>query len=125
VARRVLLAEDEIAIALEFEAALRDAGFDVVGPALNAGQAAELASGQRFDAAVMDFGLAQHDPQAVLWPLVATGTPIVLLTGYEQPMVPSWLPSAELCLKPCSAVDLISKLNQVLSSAQAVADPKE
>jgi AmiR/NasT family two-component response regulator len=107
VARCVLLAEDEVAIALELEAVLRDAGFDVVGPALNAGQAAELAASQTLDAAVIDFGLAQHDPQAVLWPLVATGTPIVLLTGYEQPTLPSWLPSAELCLKPCSAVDLI------------------
>jgi hypothetical protein len=46
-------AEDEIAIALEFEAALRDAGFDVVGPALNAVQATELASGQTFNVAVV------------------------------------------------------------------------
>ena len=79
--RRVLLAEDEIAIALDFEAALRDAGFDVVGPAFHPRQAAELASGRTLDAAVIDFGLAQYDLHAILWPLVSTGTPIVLLTG--------------------------------------------
>jgi hypothetical protein len=30
--RRILLAEDDIATAFEFEAALREAGYDVVGP---------------------------------------------------------------------------------------------
>ena len=120
---QVLLAEDEIAIAFELEEALREAGYGVIGPALNASEAAAMAAGRPLDAAVIDFGLAQHDPHGVLWSLVATGTPIVLLTGYEAPDLPDWLPSAEVCLKPCSMEELLDKLGTALTARQAMAGP--
>jgi DNA-binding NarL/FixJ family response regulator len=73
VRQRVLLAEDENAIAFEFEAALRDADFEVVGPAFDTEKITELASKEKVDAAVMDFGLVQHALNELLSPLVARG----------------------------------------------------
>ena len=117
--RRILLAEDDIATAFEFEAALRDAGYDVVGPALQTSEAIALIAAHPMDAAVIDFGLAQSAMHEVFWPLVASRTPFIVLTGYEQPTLPDWLPGSELCLKPCAPHELVEKLNRLLQQAPA------
>jgi DNA-binding response OmpR family regulator len=117
--RRILLAEDDIATAFEFEAALREAGFDVIGPALQARDAIEMIDTHRVDAAVIDFGLAQSSMHEVFWPLVASRTPFIVLTGYEQPTLPSWLPGSDLCLKPCAPQELVERLNRLLEQSPA------
>jgi AmiR/NasT family two-component response regulator len=111
---RVLLAEDDIATALEFEDALKDAGYIVVGPALDHQDAADRISRQTFDAAVVDIGLALRAPEDVLRPLFESSTPIVFLTGYERPALPDWLPPVRICLKPCCPADLIEQLQEAL-----------
>ena len=55
---RVLVVEDDFLIAMQTEAALRDAGFHVVGPAASAEEAVALASEERPFLAVMDIRLA-------------------------------------------------------------------
>jgi DNA-binding NarL/FixJ family response regulator len=50
--------EDDFLIAMQTEAALRDAGFDVVGPAATAEEAVALATEERPFLAVMDIRLA-------------------------------------------------------------------
>jgi AmiR/NasT family two-component response regulator len=115
---RILLAEDEIAIALDFEAALKDAGFKVIGPAYDHEDAAQRISGESFEAAVIDFGIALRAPEDVLLPLVSRSIPIVILTGYEHPALPDWLSPVSVCLKPCSPTDLIETLQSVLPDGE-------
>jgi DNA-binding NarL/FixJ family response regulator len=55
---RILVVEDEFLIALQTEAALADAGFDVIGVATTAEEAVHLAKVQRPSLAVMDVRLA-------------------------------------------------------------------
>jgi two-component system, response regulator PdtaR len=55
---RVLVVEDDFLIAMQTEAALRDAGFHVVGPAATAEEAVALATQERPFLAVMDIRLA-------------------------------------------------------------------
>jgi DNA-binding NarL/FixJ family response regulator len=55
---RILVVEDEFLIALQTEAALADAGFEVIGVATTAEEAVRLARNQRPSLAVMDIRLA-------------------------------------------------------------------
>jgi two-component system, response regulator PdtaR len=54
---RILIVEDEWFIAVESEAVLREAGFDVVGIAVSAEEAVELAERHRPDLVLMDIRL--------------------------------------------------------------------
>jgi DNA-binding NarL/FixJ family response regulator len=121
--RRILLAEDDIASAFEFEAALKDAGFHVIGPALQASEAIALIANNPVDAAVIDFGLAQSSIHEVFWPLVASRTPFVVLTGYDRSSLPPWLPGPEICPKPCDPQELVEQLNRLFD--QSAASPSQ
>lgn len=55
---RILVVEDEILIAMEIEASLRDAGYEVVGIAPRCRTALKLAERERPDLVVMDVQLA-------------------------------------------------------------------
>jgi DNA-binding NtrC family response regulator len=117
--RRVLIAEDEVAIALELEMQLRDAGFATIGPALDARQASELIASQRIDAAILNIELVKHAIHDVLWPLVASATPIVFMTGHDPSALPDWAPPAQVCLKPCAMTDLLEALERALGTVAA------
>jgi DNA-binding NarL/FixJ family response regulator len=56
--RKVLIAEDDHLVAIEIEAALLDAGFEVTGIAASAEEAIELAKARKPDLAIMDIRLA-------------------------------------------------------------------
>ena len=82
--RRVLVAEDEFVIALEIGDTLRRAGYEVVGPAATAGEAARLAAEGPLDAAVLDLGLRDGTAIAAADALAARGVPFVFLSGYGR-----------------------------------------
>jgi two-component system, response regulator PdtaR len=58
VADRILIIEDDLLIASEMEAALSDAGFEVVGMVTTGEEALDLAARERPDLAVVDIRLA-------------------------------------------------------------------
>jgi CheY-like chemotaxis protein len=62
---RVLMVEDEAIVALEIEENLREAGFEVVGPAARASQALELLNKFGCDAAVLDINLGTETSEPV------------------------------------------------------------
>jgi DNA-binding NarL/FixJ family response regulator len=55
---RVLIVEDEYLLALQSEMSLRDAGYEVIGIAVTALEAVELARSQRPDLVIMDVRLS-------------------------------------------------------------------
>ena len=102
--RRVLVAEDEALIAMEVEAALRRAGWEVVGPVARAEEAARLAAGERpLDAAVLDVGLGDATVFAAADALAARGVPLVFLTGYGPGILPERLRGRPVLRKPFPA----------------------
>ena len=115
---RVLIVEDEIAIALELEACLRDAGFDTVGPAFDAAEAAGLVASAGFDAAILDIGLIGTSMKEVMGPLVERQVPFIFMTGYEEFGLPAWVPPTQRFTKPFAIADLIERLKLALKDRQ-------
>ena len=109
--QRILIVEDEIIIALDISAIVRDEGADVIGPALSSVQAVELIDSHRLTSAILDVTIADGDSLPVAVRLIEVGVPFVFHTGD-----PSYLqskkdwPHAPVLNKPVSPVDLVSAL---------------
>jgi CheY-like chemotaxis protein len=83
---RVLLVEDEPAIALEFRDALKDLGYRVLDPAVTGEEAIRVAEQERPDIVVMDVSLAGElsGTQAAQIIHGRFAIPVVYLTGYAN-----------------------------------------
>jgi len=115
--KRILIVEDEAAIALDLEATLRDAGFVPVGPALTLQDAQTLMGAGPIDAAVLDIGMVHRGADDVLASLIARKIPFIYLTGYGRCDVPTDLPPAATVLKPLHLPDLLTILLDLLKPA--------
>jgi DNA-binding response OmpR family regulator len=113
--RRILIVEDEIAIGLEIEARLRDAGFAPVGPAIDAAEASAIIAGGEIDAAVLDVGVFGGAIDAAIDPLRQRQVPLVFMTGYDAHVLPPWIEEADRFGKPFSIPDLIDRLKTALA----------
>jgi DNA-binding response OmpR family regulator len=114
--KRVLIVEDEAAIAFELEELVRDAGFLPVGPALSTAEATQLVSAGGFDAALIDVGMVELEPSGVLADLLKINVPFLYLTGYGSTELPRSLPTADTVLKPFPALELASRLRDLLQA---------
>ncbi len=81
-APRILVVEDEYLIALDLDAALRAAGYRVIGPASDVSAALELLKADRPDAAILDVNLAGQWGTPVAEVLQAMSVPFILASGY-------------------------------------------
>ena len=115
--RRILLAEDEMMVALDLELALQDEGADVLGPAGDLQEGMRLLRGEaQIDAAILDVDLHGEDVFPVAEALQARGVPFLFHTGHgarEELQrrfggVPVWT-------KPMLAEDLIDAVAGLLT----------
>jgi DNA-binding response OmpR family regulator len=82
---RVLIVEDEPLIAASIEWELRDAGYDVIGPAANTVHAAALARAERPDLALVDINLTgRGDGIALARALRRQGIVAIFVSGQVQ-----------------------------------------
>ncbi len=79
---RILLVEDEFLLAMELEDMLRQAGYDVVGPARDVSAALRLLRAERPDGAILDVNLAGEWVTPVAEVLRAMLVPFILASGY-------------------------------------------
>lgn len=79
---RILLVEDEFLLAMELEDMLRQAGYDVVGPARNVSAALRLLRAEHPDGAILDVNLAGEWVTPVAEVLRAMSVPFILASGY-------------------------------------------
>ena len=93
-AKRILVVEDEVWLAIELEDALREGGFDVIGPAASVRQALTLLNDQRPDAAVLDVTLGGEKVTPVALLLQSIGIPFILASASD---------AAELARHDCLA----------------------
>ena len=82
--RRVLVVEDEMLVAMEFEGLLRRQGCVVVGSASTVDRALALLDHDQPDAALLDLDLNGEPATAVAVALKTRGVPFVLVTGYGE-----------------------------------------
>lgn len=86
--RRIMLVEDELLIALDHADRLKRAGADIVGPFPLVSQALEhLESGDKIDAAVIDFVLADRNSEDLQDALDKKKVPFVIVTAYPRVLV--------------------------------------
>jgi DNA-binding response OmpR family regulator len=77
----VLVVEDELFIAMELEAVLKEGGFRVLGPAATVEDALYLLGNERPDAAVLDFNLGRETVTPVALHLKSLGVPFILASA--------------------------------------------
>lgn len=79
---RILVAEDELLLAMEIKGFLEDRGCSVLGPVPSVSRALALFEAQVPDAAILDLNLKGELATPVAANLAALAVPFVLLTGY-------------------------------------------
>ena len=115
--RRVLVIEDEMLVAMEFESLLQRQGCAVVGPASTVDRALALLNHDQPDAALLDLDLNGEPATAVAVALKTRGVPFVLVTGYgEAQSSEPELQGAPRVDKPVNHYALVRALAQVMDS---------
>lgn len=111
----VLVAEDQIFIALDLALAVEDAGGEVAGPVASVKNALALIEARPITAAILDSNLTDGDITPVATLLLEAGIPIIIQTGVgitsEFAMRFSNLVEY---IKPYVAADLVSKLASLI-----------
>ena len=111
--RSVLIVEDEFLIALDIGIAFENAGAIVV-PARTLADATRLVEGDDLSAAVLDFGLADGDADALCNRLTERHIPFVLHSGYAH--VGDAYRSGIVVPKPANPNTLVDALVQALDA---------
>lgn len=96
----VLIVEDEPLVALEMEAALRQAGFVIAGVAGSCDRALAMLDRIDCDAAVLDANLRGTCVEPVVAVLKTRGTPFLVVSGYDRSHLPASLLEAQFLAKP-------------------------
>ncbi|MCA1371748.1 response regulator [Bradyrhizobium sp. BRP14] len=114
---RVLIAEDEILIALDMEAAFRDAGADVVGPCTTLAAALDAVRKEALSLAVLDIRLGQATTEPVSDLLAERGIPFFFYSGQRLPVeMERKCNDAVLVEKPATQQHLVGVAAKVLAA---------
>lgn len=97
---RILLAEDELLIAMDTQSMLEQCRCAVLGPVPNVERALSLIRSDPPDAAVLDVNLAEEHVWPVADLLREQGIPFILVTGYGSEEVPERFRGGPLLPKP-------------------------
>ena len=113
---RVLVVEDEVAIAMLIEDMLLDLGVEVVGPAGRLAQATTLLDGSAaspIDLAIIDVNVAGEPVYPLAEMLAARSIPFVFSTGYGAGGIDAAWRDRPVLQKPFSQSDLERVLKEV------------
>jgi len=104
---RVLVAEDDVILALDVERSLRDAGAEIFGPAKTAADATALARTAPLTCAVLDVNLGCELVFPAAHVLRERGINTIFCTGYDVHVLQQDWPNAQVLSKPVSSQRLI------------------
>ena len=105
---RILIVEDEIVIAMDLVSIIRDAGAEVVGPALSVPEALRLIESHELTAAILDVNLGKDQSLPVAQRLNASGIPFVYYTGDGGKLSQNPWPQAPIFKKPAAPEKLVA-----------------
>jgi len=113
--KRILVAEDELVIAMDVQDALEAAGAEVVGPASTLEEALELSNAEPLDAAVLDLRLGRHSADRAARALCQRGVPFLFYSGQaaSDPERLKW-PHVTTVSKPAASRTLVGALLALL-----------
>jgi len=117
--RCILIAEDEMLVALMLEDMLTDMGFRTV-MAARVGKAARIAATTDVDCAILDINLDGEPSYPVAEELRRRGVPIVFSTGYGVASLRAEYRDCPILSKPYSEQELERILTQVLPAPRPV-----
>lgn len=110
----VLVVEDDYYVASDTAAALRGAGAEVLGPCPTAEDALRLLEEMTPAAVVLDLNLGGGGPQfEIAHKLVKSGTPFVLLTGYDPDVIPEELQGVVRLQKPIALRNVVEAVSRL------------
>ena len=113
----ILIAEDQVFIALELAMAVEDAGGVVAGPAASVQSALELIDAMPIVAGILDFNLTDGDVTPVAAALLERNIPFIIQTGIGlPPEITARFPDLVVRMKPNHSEDLIRDLNELIAA---------
>jgi DNA-binding response OmpR family regulator len=112
---RILVVEDETLIALDLADQLKNAGYDVIGPATTVVKAQKLIRDVGCDAALLDVNLGNETAVPIAFTLREANVPFIFISGNSRDQLPHELRAAPWLSKPVLAVHLLSALNDLAS----------
>lgn len=121
-AKRILIVEDEVLVAMHIEDLLLAMGHEIVGPAFRFKDAIILAASGDIDFAILDVNLAGTPSFPIADILLTRGIPFVFATGYGNEGVAPRYGTASALRKPYSRSDLERAVDGGLNRASVVAD---
>ena len=112
---RILVAEDDMIIALDLCNTVMEAGYIVEGPHGDLASAALAIQKCKPDAAILDLGLHDGETFQLAEYLLAERVPIIFHTGrYNSEEMADRFPTAFSCDKPSPPAQLLETLRQAL-----------
>jgi DNA-binding response OmpR family regulator len=112
---RILVADDEVLIALDVEATIREAGAEVVGPCTTLSDAEKVARSETIDAAVLDIRLGEETTDCIVQELTQRGIPFVFYSGQSlSNMTGRWTNPPRVLVKPVPQLVLVEAVAQLL-----------
>ena len=113
----VLVAEDQIFIAMDLALAVEDAGGEVAGPVASVENALALIEKRPITAAILDYNLTDGDVTPVVMLLLDANIPIIIQSGLGiPPELALRFPDLVVFIKPYVAADLVSKLELLIAA---------
>ena len=108
----ILLAEDEVIIAIELADSLQAAGFAIAGPFATCAAAEEWLKTGKPDAAILDNLLKDGPCDALARDLSQRGVPIIMFSGHDEWRAPSTDWRAAWVTKPVAFPTLLDALRR-------------
>ena len=116
----MLVAEDQIFIALDLALAVEDAGGEVAGPVACVESALALIETRPITAAILDFNLTDGDITPVATLLLDANIPIIIQSWVGiPPELAMRFPDLVVFIKPYVAADLVPKLGVLIAAKRS------
>jgi DNA-binding NarL/FixJ family response regulator len=116
-ATTVLIAEDELLIAMDVIDELGAAGFVTIGPFSRTAQALDACRSQLPDCAVLDVGLADGESYALADFLAERQVPVVFHSGHAaRQMLAQRYPGMKICPKPAPTSHIAESVAELCQS---------
>lgn len=120
--RRILLAEDEMLVAMLLEDILIDQGHALIGPLAHLDRALQAAQHEAFDLAILDVNLNGQEIYPVAEVLMERGIPFAFSTGYgAQGLAERWQKHPTL-QKPYHRDELYRMVDELALAGGALKD---
>jgi CheY-like chemotaxis protein len=118
---RILVVEDEALIAMDLQALLEEAGYQVLGPANSTEAALAIIDKETPDLALLDVNLGRSDAFGVAAVLIERKTEVIFLTGHTAHKLPQAHRHLPLVSKPYLPQVLLQAVERALEKREAAA----